>query len=139
MNLILNADKVKPGTAATILELDKLDREVSELNNKLFQLNLAKGKLDKTSVTYTKDLKALNLQIRKTKEAIEVKEAAMKQLRMEAGRTGMTLNQLNAHLRKLKIDLHNSVDPTVMKKLRNEIRLTELQMERMRTGMSRNW
>lgn len=137
LNLILNADKVEPGNKKLLGELYALDRATRDLETQMLKLNQQKKLLNKSSADYKTKLAAIEVQMKKVQAQIDMNRAAMMKLRETIGRAGLTINQLNSLLQSLKIQLANATDPKTLARLRKEIRLTEMQMERMRTGMSR--
>jgi len=137
LNLILNADQVKDGSIKARGELYKLDRETRDLQLDLDKLKLREKELTKDFGKNSKQVKANRKQMNALEDQIELNYIKMRKLRKEVGLAGMTINQMNSHLAALRIQMNNATDPTVLKKLRRDIKLTEMRIERMRTGMSR--
>lgn len=137
LNLILNADKVEPGNKKLLGELYALDRATRDLETQMMKLNQQKKALNKSATDYKTKLAGIETKMKQVQAQIDMNRAAMMKLRETIGRAGLTINQLNSLLQALKIQLANATDPRVLQRLRKEIRLTEMQMERMRTGMTR--
>jgi TP901 family phage tail tape measure protein len=137
LNLILDADKVDQGSKKLLGALHKLDRETRDLQNELSRLQIKMKNLDKNSADYSNEVKQLQDRMKKLRAEISANHAKMNEWRRQIGLSGLTINQLRSHLSALRVQLHNATDPTVLKNLRRQIKLTQDRMERMTTGMTR--
>lgn len=137
LNLILNADDVEKGNNKLLMELHKLDSETRDLQNRYEQLRLKEKQLIKEGGKQAKGLKVVRTEMKALKKQIEANHIQMNQWRKQIGLAGLTINQMRSQLSALKIQLHNATDPTVLKRLRTQIRQTELRIERLTTGMTR--
>jgi len=137
LNLILNGDKLQKGSKETLSELYKLDQETRKLQMSVAKLELEKRRLNKTDADYKNKLALVNAEIKMLNERIQSNYQAMMKMRQEIGLTGMTINQLNSHLKVLKASLANATDPGIMRRLRREIEQTNVRLTTMTTGASR--
>lgn len=137
LNLIINGDKMVQGNKKSLNELHKLDREMRRMQMNVAELELKKRKLDKTDANYERRLKSINNEIKNWNRQIEATERKMYDMRKEIGLSSLTLNQLNTHLKVLKVQLNNASDPRILKKLRREIQEVNFHIVKLRTGASR--
>lgn len=137
LNLIINGKDMPAQNKTALNELYKLDRETRDLEIALAKVRLEQKKLGKETEANSKRFKQLTRDAAKLTKQIEQNHAAMNQLRQDIGRTGLTINQLNSHLKVLKIQLNNATDPRIMARLRKEIVLTENRIKHLVTGASR--
>ncbi|HAH24952.1 MAG TPA: phage tail tape measure protein [Prolixibacteraceae bacterium] len=137
LNLILNGDKLQKGSKESLSALYKLDQETRKLQLKVQEYELDKRRLNKTEADYANKLDAINSKIRTLNAQIQSNYQAMMQMRKEIGLAGMTVNQLNSHLKVLKTMLMNATDPGIIKRLRREIEQTNVRITTITTGAGR--
>lgn len=138
LNVIINGKGLEKGNKKLIAELGKQERKMRELEMEGARLQKrydevvkAQGRKSASAVALKKSLNAVNSSIR-------AQQAVLKGLRNEIGLAGMTLQQLNNHLKALKVELNNSRGSKAFtQKLRKEIRQTEMEIVKLRTGASK--
>lgn len=137
LNLILNGDKLQPGNKKLLQELYKLDDATRQLQLRNAALELEKRKLNKTSANYASELKRIEREMRANNQTIDGYHARMMDLRKQIGITGLTINQLNTHLKILQTMLRNATSPETIKQLQREISEVKVRIDMLTTGASR--
>jgi TP901 family phage tail tape measure protein len=137
LNLILNGDKLQPGNKKLLQELYQLDDATRRLQLRNAALELEKRGLNRTSANYASELKRIDMAMRANNQAIDAFHARMMQLRGQIGITGLTINQLNTHLRILQTMLRNATSPTTITQLQQQIAQVQVRIQQLTTGASR--
>lgn len=137
LNLILNGDKLQPGNKKLLTELYQLDDATRKLQLRNAQLELEKRKLNTTSANYAQQLARIETEMRRNNSAIDGYHARMQALRMQIGITGLTINQLNTHLRVLQTTLRNATSPATIAQLQAQIAQVQVRIQMLTTGASR--
>ncbi|WP_297095610.1 phage tail tape measure protein [uncultured Draconibacterium sp.] len=93
-------------------ELGQLEQQARELTQEQKALRAEKAKLNKDVAAEKKQITALNKELKVNREALEKNKDRQAALRKEIGLTGLTMRQLNMHIKTLQYHLHNATPGT---------------------------
>lgn len=137
LNLILNGDKMQKASRESIITLQKISDQTQKLRLRQAELEQQKRKLSKTDADYERRLKSINRALRNNEKQIRLNESAMQGMRAEIGLAGLTINQLNSHLRVLQAMLRSAGSEAQRVSLRKQIAETEVYLKKATTGAGR--
>jgi TP901 family phage tail tape measure protein len=138
LNLILNGEQLNAGSKKMVAELGKLEREMVNLEQAA-KATAAKIKLlEQNTAANAVQLAAERQNLHNTTIAMQAKSKAIEDMRKQIGLAGMTVSQLNNHLKALRLQLNNTAgDVEMQRRLRQEIMETEIMLRTRLTGASR--
>lgn len=137
LNLILNGDKMQKASRESIITLQKISDQTQKLRLRQAELEQEKRKMKKTDADYERRLKSINRALRTNEKQIRLNEAAMQGMRAEIGLAGLTINQLNSHLRVLQAMLRSAGSEAQRISLRKQIAETDVYLKKATTGAGR--
>ncbi len=116
-------------------ELGQLEEQARELNAQQKAIRTEKAKLNKENAEERAQIKKLEAQYRKNNKVLKENKDKQKALREQIGLTGLTVRQLNTHIKTLQYQLHNATPGTAAwKKYNAQLVKAIAHKERLQKG-----